>query len=805
MTVIWQDIKYALRGFAKTPGMTMIAVAILALGIGANVTMFGFVNTYLLRSLPFADADRLVALQGMDVKGGEPYSVYYADFLDWQQQNQSFESLACYHDGDITLNGPGTPEKLRVMHASADLLPMLGVQPVVGRLFSNEDDKPQATKTVLLSYGLWQRRFGAQPEVVGQSIQLDGESVAVVGVLPASFAFPPWSPDQGDLLQPLSPWVEMPGNRWFKNRGNSASTGAIGKLKAGVTLAEAGVDMEKIAAQLREHYPDTNRTEGIYLARFQDYRVGDVKPLILLLSAAVAFVLLMVCINLANLMLVRASARWQEFSVRCALGACRRHIIGQILVDSAVLVILGGLLGSLLAWWSSQMLVGFLPTHLQSQGHMVTLFNGPNCLFVLGLMGVTTLISSLASILHLSRNDLAGQIRSQSRSATTSRHGQRLRDSLVVAEMALAMVLLVGAGLMLNSFIHYLKTDPGYNPEHVISLRLSLPQQTQRREAFCTQLLEQVSNLAGVKHAGLSSSLLESHATRTHYQVEGIEPDQSYIVRFFEVSPGFFSTMGMRLVQGRLLNEQDMIEKRNVAIINQTFADRWWPNGNALGQRIGIHNNWMEVVGVVNPVKHEGQDGEPYVCLYYTGYRWWPVGDDRTLVVRTQKNPTQIVAPIRRIVTELDTGVPIFQVRTLHEIATEQSRLRRISTGILSGFAVIALLLAVLGIYGVLATSVTQRTQEMGIRLALGARVGHILRTVLIHGLKLTTIGLVLGLLGSLALSRLIESHLFGVTAQDPITFIVVASILTGAALLACYIPSRRAAKIDPMEALRYE
>lgn len=805
MYTLINNIRFALRGLKKTLGMTTVAIVILAVGIGVNVTMFGFVNIFLLQSLPFADAERLVAVQAASVKTGEHYAVYYADYLDWQQQNKSFETLACYHGGGITLNAPGMPEKLRVMHVTADLLPMLGVQPALGRLFTAEDDQPQAAQTVMLTYGLWQRRFGGQPDIVGQTITLDEQSVAVIGVLPASFAFPPWSQDQGDLWQPLRPWVEIPGNRWFKARGNSGSTGAIGKLKSGITLAQARADMEKIAGQLREQYPETNRDEGVYLSQFQDYRVENFKPVILLLTCAVAFVLLIVCINLANLLLVRSTTRIQEYSVRCALGARRRHIVQQILGESGILVILGGILGVLLAFWCSRLLVSVLPGHLQSHGQSHNLITGSSILFMISLFGVTTLVSSLASILHISRINLAGQIRSQSRTATTHLHGQRLRDGLVVAEMALAVVLLVGAGLLLNSFLHYLHTDPGYNPDRVISLRLSLPSQTERRDQFCTKLLEQVSHLAGVKHAGLSSSVLESDATRTHYQVEGTEPDQGYIVRFFEVSPDFFSTMGMRLVQGRWLNEQDMAEKRNVAIINQTFADKWWPDGDALGQRVVINNNRMEVVGVVNPVKHEGPDSEPYVCIYYTGYRWWPVGDDRTLVVRTQKDPTQIVAPIRRIVFELDASVPIFQVNTLHEIMNNQARMRRISTSILSGFACIALVLTALGIYGVLAYSVAQRTQEIGIRMALGAEVGNILRTVLVHGLKLTAIGLILGLIGSLTLTQYLESHLYGVTAHDPLTLCFVAFVLTGVALMACWIPARRAAKIDPMETLRYE
>jgi len=806
MSTLINDIKYGTRQLIKNPGFTVVAALTLAIGIGANVVMFGFVHTYLLKPLPFADAERLMAVQHLDVKSGGISAVQYANFLDWQEQNQSFEALACYSDYEATLYSPGVPEKLKIMLVTADLLPMLGIQPAVGRFFTSDDDQPQSPMTALISYGLWQRRFGADPGIVGQAIELDGQSATVVGVLPKSFAFPHWYPDQGEIWQPLRPWIEQTGLHWLLERGNSGSTGAIGKLKPGVTLSQARMDMDKIARYLQEQYPDTNRDSGVYVARFQNHLVKDFRSIIMLLTGAVIFVLLIVCTNLANLLLIRSCARIQEFSVRSALGAGYWRILRQIICESLVLVTLGGSVGILLALWGSGLLAGLLPVYLQPTGESLLSINGNFLLFVLGIMIITVLLSSLAPILHMSRIDLAGQIRSQTRSVSTNIRGQRLRDSLVVAEMTLAMVLLVGAGLMLNSFIHYLKTDPGYDPERVITLSLALSDDAQQREQFCRQLLNQVNSLPGVTHTALTSALLGKYTSTSTYTVEGQpdpEPSQSHYMRWFEVTPGFFQAMGMRLVHGRHFTERDMTN--NAIIVDQAFVDKWWPHENPIGRYLNFGGR-RQVIGVVSRVNYYSIEAEESLpTLYQTGYRWGPANHDRILVVRTQTDPTDIVGPIRRIVTELDASILIYDIQTVHEIINEQLRSNHVITGVLSGFAAIALLLVALGIYGVLAASVAQRTQEIGIRMAMGARVGNILGTVLGHGLKLTAIGLTLGLCGSLALSRSIESHLFGVSAQDSVTLAVVAAVLTGTALLACWIPARRAAKIDPMEALRYE
>ncbi len=804
MSTLINDIKYAFRRLRSSPGFTAVAVLTLGLGIGTNVTMFVFVNTYMLKPLPFADADRLVAVQHLDVKSGDTPAVQYANFLDWQEQNQSFEALACYSDYEATLNSPGVPEKLKAMLVTADLLPILGAQPAVGRFFTSDDDQPHSPMTALISYGLWQRRFGADPSIVGKAIVLDKQSAIVVGVLPKSFAFPHWSPDQGEIWQPMRPWIEQTGLHWILERGNSISTGAIGKLKSGVTLAQARMDMDKIARYLQEQYPDTNRDAGVSVVRFQNHLVKDFRSIILLLTGAVNFVLLIVCTNLATLLLIRSCTRIQEFSVRSALGAGYWHIIRQIICESLVLVTLGGFVGILLAIWGSGLLTDLLPTYLHPTGESLLSINGTFLLFVLGIMMITALLSSLASILHMSRIDLSGQIHSQTRSASTNIRGQRLRDSLVIAEMSLAMVLLVGAGLMLNSFIHYLKTDPGYDPERVITLNLALPDDATQREQFCRQFLNQVNALPGVKHTALTSALLGKYMSTSTYTVEGQpESGQSHYARWFEVTPCFFSAMGMRLVQGRHFGEQDMTN--DAVIVDQAFVDKWWPHENPIGQYLNFGGR-RRVIGVVSRVNHYGmQARESLPTLYQTGYRWGPANHDRMLVVRSQMNPADIVDPIRRIVMELDATVAVYDVQTVHQIVNEQSRSHHVITGVLSGFAAIALLLVALGIYGVLTASVAQRTREIGIRMALGEQEASILTMVLKHGLLLLAIGSAIGITGAIGLTRFLSSYLYEVSAIDPVTFVLVPLLIAAVSLLACYVPARRAAKIDPMEALRYE
>jgi len=806
MSTFTNDIKYSFRQLRKSPGFTLVAVLTLGLGIGANVTMFGFVNTYLLKPLPFADADRLVALQHCEVKSGEPSAVQYANFLDWQEQNQSFETLACYSDWESTLNSPGVPEKFKITLVTADLLPMLGIQPAMGRFFTSDDGQPQSPMTALISYGLWQRRFGADPGIVGQAIMLDGHSATVVGVLPKSFAFPNWSPDQGEIWQPLRPWIEQTGLHWLLQRGCSGSTGAIGKLKPGVTLAQARMDMDKIARNLQEQYPDTNRDAGVYVVRFQNHLVKDFQSIILLLTGAVSFVLLIVCTNLADLLLMRSCTRIQEFSVRSALGAGYWRIIRQIICENLILITLGGSVGIFLAFWGSGLLAGSLPAYLQLTGESLLSINSTFLIFILGIIMITVLLSSLASILHMSRMDLIGQVRSQTRSASTNIRGQRLRDLLVVAEVSMAMVLLVGAGLMLNSFIHYLKTDPGYDPERVITMSLALPDDAQHREQFCRKLLNQVNSLPGVTHTALTSALLGKYTSTSTYTVEG-QPDpergQSHYARWFEVTPGFFQAMGMRLVQGRHFGEQDMTN--NAVIIDQAFVDKWWPNENPIGRYLSFGGS-RQVIGVVSRVKfYDVEAEESLPTLYQTGYRWGPDNPDRILVVRTQMDPADVVGPIRRIAMELDASIPIYDVQTVHEIINEQLRSNHVITGVLVGFAAVALLLVALGIYGVLAASVAQRTQEIGIRMAVGAHTKDVVIMILGNGLKLGLLGIAIGMAGAIGLSRFLKSMLLELSPTDPVTYGAVTLLLLGVSLLACYIPAHRAAKIDPMESLRYE
>ena len=808
MTTLINDIKFGIRQLRKSPGITAIAVLTLVIGIGANITIFNFFNAYLLRPLPYKEAERLVTVQEQNRKTRERReNISYADFLDWAERTQCFEALGCYGFDNYTLKYKDTSERLRCIEATGNLLTMLGVEPIAGRLFGSEDDQPQAERTVILSHALWQRCFGGNKDILGESVTLNDRPYTVIGILPTSFSFPPiGQADPVDVWTPIAPMTVIPGNEWFVERGNYGGTTGIGKLKPGVSLKQAQAEMNLVARQLEQVNP-SNKDKGIFVGSFQHRLVQSIRPVMWLLMGAVACVLLIVCVNIANLLLVRTGARTREFALRSALGADRWRLFRQLFCESLLLAGLGCIGGLLLACWGVNLIKGLLPNFSNGKFIDVTM-----TLFILGAIVGSALIFGLLPALRSSRVSL-----SRSRSVTAGPESSRLRDILVISEMALALVLLVGAGLLVRSFVHYLRSDPGFNPKRTLVMSLDLPkriaQEPQQKRTFYRELVQQVQAITGVDHVGAASNIL-GHWGQTYY-VEGSpipEPGKSSGANIGNVTPGFFQSMGIPLLEGRFFTERDHREAAQVAIVDEKFARKWWPDESAIGKRLQRNSRpdpndpWYEIVGVVGHIKYDGVDRDAGEYLYFNAYQsiqtFW---GNITLVVRSDGDPMRYVSGIKQTIIALDREVTINNIRTLRAIVGEQSFMRRLITTILALFAITALVLSTLGVYGVMAYSMSQRTHEIGIRMALGAHVGDILQLFLTRAIKLSLFGIGLGFLSTMVLNGLIRNFLFGVTAHDPITFLAVTGILTGAALLACYIPARRASKIDPMEALRYE
>lgn len=815
---IWNDIKYTVRQLRKSPGFTVVAVLTLTIGLGANITIFSFFNAYLLRPLPYKESDRLVTLQEQNRKTGDmPPNISYADYLDWTEQNQCFEALACYGIDGYTLTHQDTDERLGCIEATGNLLNMLGVEPVTGRLFRPEDDRPQAERTVILSHALWHRRFGGNTDVLGESITLNDRPYMVIGVLPASFAFPPFHRDPVDLWTPIAPMAALPGNEWFAERGNYGGTTGIGKLKAGLSLQQAWAEMDRVARQLEEDNPRFNTDKGIFVGSFHNRLVQNVKPVMFLLMGAVFCVLLIVCVNIANLVLIRSGARTPELAVRSALGAGRWRLFRQLFCESLVLAGLGSIGGLILAFWGLNLLGTILPANLSHPDGKRLLFDCSMVLFLLGATTGTAMIFGLLPSLRSSRTFLSRSHWDTARSVTSGPGGNRLRNALVISEMALALILLVGAGLLLRSFMHYLRSDPGFNPKSTLVMNLDLPerigQKRQQKQDFYRELVQQIQPISGVEHVGAASNIL-GHWGQTYY-VEGSPipgPGQASGANIGNVTPEFFQAMGIPLLEGRFFTEHDNREAALVAIVDEKMAYKWWPDESPIGKRIQRNGRpdpndpWYEVVGVVRHIKYDGVDKDAGEYLYFSAYQsiqtFW---NNITLVIRSDGDPMRLVGGIKEAIAAVDPEVSTGDIRLLQTILDDQSFMRRLITIVLGLFATTALALSVLGIYGMMAYSMSQRTHEIGIRMALGADTGNIIYMILYKGIKLILVGIGLGLIGTLVLNRLLTGFLFGVSGKDPITLLTVTGILVTTALMACYIPARNAAKIDPMEALRYE
>jgi putative ABC transport system permease protein len=820
MDTLWQDLRFGVRMLIKSPGVTAVAVLTLALGIGANTAIFSVVNAVLLRPLPYEQSDRLVFLYERGTQ--MDMSISYPNFTDWRTQNRVFEKIGVYNRASYNLTGVGDAERLRAGQVSADLFAALRVQAAMGRVFTNDEDKPGAAPVVVLSHGLWERRFGADPQILNRTITLNGRPYTVIGIMPRGFLFP-------SRVEMWVPVGQLSGDPDWQQRGNHPGLYGVARLNPGVTIEQARADMDTIAVNLEKQYPDTNQGNRIAITPLLEIFVQDVRRALWVLLGAVGFVLLIACANVANLLLARAAARQREMAVRVALGASRRRIAGQMLTESVLLALPGGGFGLLLAQWGIDLILAINPDSIPRAREVNV--DGRVLVFTLAVALLTGIIFGLVPALHASKPDLHNTLKEAGRGSTRGRHW--IRQGLVVAEVALTLVLLAGAGLLVRSFYHLLQVNPGFAYENVLSFSISLPERRgspEQRINFYQQVTENLRALPGVTSVGLSSGLpLGNNGWQTSFVVEGRPqppPSQTPLMEACLASPDYFRTMGIPLLKGRFFTEQDnrshlteaatrglREDERfgagaNVVIIDEEFARRYWSNEDAVGKRIrwgtDPRSPVLTVVGIVGRVKMDGLGANSNRVQGYFPFLQLPFAG-MVVTIKGAMEPEQMIAAARQQVRSIDPNQPIYDIRTMAQIRSESIAPERLNLTLLGIFAAVALVLALVGLYGVMSYSVTERTHEMGIRMALGAQTGDVLKLVVGQGMKLAVSGVAVGLVGAFALTRLMARLLFGVSATDLSTFTGVAVLLVMVALLACYVPARRATRVDPMVALRYE
>ena len=801
-----QDIRYGVRLLAKRPGFTLIAVLALALGIGANTAIFSIVNSVLLHPLPFKDSDQLVWFYEVQPKlDRAPFSP--ADFLDLQSQNNSFEEITAMRPTSFNLTGGDQPERIRGAVVSANFFSTLRAQPAKGRAFIPEEGKAGAARVAVVSYSFWQNRRGGDPDLVGKTFTLSDESVTVIGIMPADFSYPRraevWVNPRQVVPEPFSTFtddvVSMRGTHYLW---------VFGRLKAGVPLAGAQADIDTVVANIQQQH---NTNHGVHLITMHEQTIGDTKPVLIVLMVAVGFVLLIACANVANLMLARATARSKEMAIRTALGASRRRVIRQLLTESMLLALAGGGLGLALAWWGVDLLVALSPPdtpRLAEIGLDRQVF-----LFTLAVSLLTGFIFGLVPALQASKPNLTEALKEGGRGGSDGSHRNRVRGLLVIAEVALSLVVLIGAGLLIKSFVRLLRVEPGFNATNLVVGGISLPGkkygELPKRIAFFNQLTERLQSVPGVEAVALSNDLpIEGTDTTSYPTIEGRQTgddNDRFLMGRHVINAGYFKAMGVPLLKGREFTPADKEGTPPVLIINETAASRIWPDEDPVGKRIkfgGNNDPWLEIVGVVGDVKHNGLDAEPSIESYE------PYAQDPypyiTVALRAPQRD-QIASAIRREVQAIDKDQPVSQIQTMDKTLSESIAPRRLSMVLFTLFAAVAMLLAGVGIYGVMSYAVTQRTHEIGIRMALGAEQRDVLRLVVGQGMVLAFVGIAIGLAGAFFLTRLMASLLFAVSATDPLTFVAVPLVLAGVALGACFVPARRAIKVDPMVALRYE
>jgi predicted permease len=817
MEALIQDLKYAARVLLKSPSFVLIAVLTLALGVGANTALFSVVNGVLLRPLPFPRPNELVVLSEKTANF-ESSSISYPNFLDWQRSNSSFASIAAYRSDDFSITGSGEAERVRVGMVSAGFFEILGVHPTRGRLFTADEDRLGTAPVALITAGLWQRKFGFEPEIVGKRITMNGNGYTVIGVVPGSFQLESTNFGLKDVFVPIGQFKDP----LFQRRDVHEGMRALGRLKWGVTLAAAQADMDQIANNLALAYPDADKGAGIALVPLKKDIVGDVQPFLWVLLGAVGFVLLIACVNVANLQLARATTRAREFAIRSALGASQSRVIRQLLTESVLLGLAGGALGLLLAAWGTQAALKVLPETLPRAQDVGV--DGRVLIFTLVASVAAGVLFGLAPALKISRPNLQETLKESGRGASGARH--RAQGAFVVLEMAMALVLLIGAGLMIRSLLDLWNVNPGFNPQRVLTFAVSLSPSlgtnaTTSRNAI-REMDERLKSIPGVESVSSTGGSLPMSGDNEFPFWLGGQPkptSESEMKQslFYLTDPAYLSAMGIPLHRGRFFNQDDNEKSPPVIVIDEGFAHEYFPNEDPIGKRIniGIINTEPEIVGVVGHVKHWGLDTDgdakhPIVAQAYMPFmqipdQFWTGPPQSLVVVRTKGSPAAMSSAIRDAIEKMNGENVMYETKPLEEIVADSLAARRFSMILLGVFAALALLLSSIGIYGVISYVVGQRTHEIGIRMALGAQRSHVLRLMLGEGMKMALVGVAIGIAAALGLTQLMASMLFGVSATDPITFCGVALVLTSVALAACYIPARRAMRVDPMVALRYE
>ena len=799
-----QDLRYGARLLRRSPGFSIVAILTLALGIGANTAIFSVVNAFLLRPLPFHDSDRLVRLWPTNTKSGLlPWpSSSYPNFVDLKTQAHRFEQLEAYAPRSFNITGGEQPENVVGLRTTGGFLQLLGVDPILGRTFVQEEIVPGRDHVVLLTQGLWQQRFGRDPGVLGKTVKLNDENFVVIGVLPGSFRFPPDTPAGIVLPQPPDP-----------DRGHGFLS-QVGRLNRGVSLVQAQAETDTIAKRLESQYPSVNKGAGVRILSLRDSFSKDFRPALLVFLSAVGFVLLIACANVANLFLARTAGRQKELVVRAAMGAGRLRLARQLMTESALLGLSGGVMGLLLAYWGVKGLVLLVGSTFDTQAMDTVSIDVRLLVFALVVSLAVGMISGLAPALGAARLDVNDTLKEGSRGLTGNRRRNRIRSTLVVAEVALALVLLVGAGLMIKTFVLLDRVDAGMRSENVLVLNFAMKgrkyAETQARAPFVSAVLHRVEQLPGVKSAGVVTATPLSGANDSlDFRITGRpdqEPDQKIELNVNIVGPGYLRTLGIPLLKGRDFTERDSLGTPLVALINRAMAQKFWPNEDPVGARISSDGKqWATIQGVVGDVHQKNLGADPYPEVYLSYLQdpfAWPY---LTLLVHTSTDPTTLVGSIRSAIWTVEKDLPISSITTLEEIRSHSIAQPRLTALLLTVFAALALVLASVGIYGVMAFSVTQRTHEIGLRMALGAGRTSVLRMVVGQAMIFAASGVALGLAGAFPLTRVLMKFLWGVRPTDPGTFAGVALLLVAVALLASYVPARRATKVDPMVALRYE